>query len=136
DQLREHAIAVAAGEGERELREEEAVWRADVEATAGDGERQITSTRRERVQRRRETERAIGRGVLLLIEQREDLRLEHVHAEEAEIETCARAWHDELLFGDRGRGFFEHGFDLIQRPRAADAPAADRAKRRELALAR
>ena len=50
DELGEDAVAVTAGEGEGELREEQAIGRADIVAATGDGKRQITTARGEGVE--------------------------------------------------------------------------------------
>jgi hypothetical protein len=72
----------------------------------------------------------------LLLEQVEQLRPEHVHAEEAQVEARAQPRHDQLLLGDRRRGLLEDRVDLVERALAADEPSAHRAVGRELALAR
>lgn len=116
----EDAIAVAAGEGEGELREEEAVGRADVVAAAGDREREVAAAGGEGVEGGGEAEGFVGSGGEVFVEDRKNIGTEDVKAEEAEVETGALAWDDELLLGEGGRGFFEDGVNLVERAIAAD----------------
>ena len=83
NKLSENAIAVAAGEGERELREQQTVGRPDVVAATGDGKREITTAGSERVQRGGESERVVGCCGVLLVEDIEKIWSEHVQTEEA-----------------------------------------------------
>ena len=59
-----------------------------------------------------------------------------MHAEEAQVVARPQPRHQQLLFGHRRRGFFQHGLDLVERAFAAHEPAADRAIGRQEALVR
>ena len=135
DELGEDAVAVAAGEGEGELREEQAVGRADVVAAAGDGQREVAAAGGEGVKGGREAEGPVGCGGVVFVEDREEVGAEDVETEEAEVKPGPQAGYDELLFGGGGRGLFEDGVDLVERAVAADEFAADGTVGGELALA-
>jgi hypothetical protein len=57
-----------------------------------------------------------------------------VQSKETQIEARAQSRHDQLLFGHRWSGFLENRIDLIERPVAADKPAANGSVGREEAL--
>jgi hypothetical protein len=135
DQLRKDVITFAPGKGKCELRKEQAVGSANIVATARDGEGEVTLSIRQCVKGGRQTQRTIRGGSALFFEQGKNFSAEHVEAEEAQIETGAQTRDDQLLLGDGRRGFFENGFDLVNRLLSAHQPSADRAVGRELAFA-
>ncbi len=131
----EDVIAFAAGEGEGELGEEEAVRCADVVTTTGDREGEIALAGGERVEGGRKAEWSVGVGGAVFFEDGKNFRTENVEAEETQIETRAKTRDDQLLLRDRGSGFFENGFNLVNGLFAADEPAADRAVGSDLTFA-
>jgi len=124
----EDLIAIAAVHGKSELRGEEAVFHANIEALAFVNHGEVLLALRE------ESERGGEAGTFLsgvgkeVGEDLEDGGGEHVHAVKAEVLAASESGNDEALFGFSGSGFLENRIDAIEAGFTCNGLAADGAE--------
>jgi len=110
----EDLVAITAVEGKGELRGEEAVLDADVEALTPVDHGEVLLALGEKSKSRGEAGAFLGCVRKKAGDDAEDSGGEYVHAVEAEVLTTAEPGNDEALFGFSGRGLFENGVDAIE----------------------
>ena len=129
EQERQDLFPVDAAQGQGDLGLDDAELHSQVKAGAASFQGKIPLFSRERVQGRRELDLAQLANVLAdeLIEQVEDERREHVHAEKAQIVARAQTRHVQPQLGQGRVGFLDDLVDGVDIGMLGQPPAGQRA---------
>ena len=122
--------------GEGELRGEEAVFHADIEALTFVNHGEVLFALGEEGESGGETGAFLGGIGEEIGEDVEDGGGEHMHAVEAEVLAASESGNDEALLGFCWCGLLENGVDAVEAGFAWDGLAADGAEVREEIFAR